>query len=167
LRTFEGLKMQMFKIKSALSSLNKQLSAAQRSSSLFSEAPVIAGKILRRGAEIVLTEAQYLSQKAKIEMSLKAGAITVEVLGDGGKLSVDVNTDPKAELTLPVVDVKTTAPEAGVVAPEVKGMVVEATKEVVSDVIEAVKAEVALEQPVVAPEVKPEEGVKKGKRWKP
>lgn len=130
-------------ISSALDQVSKQLNLAQRTSSLFSEAPTIAGKILRRGVSITMTEAQYLGMKSRIDALLKAGAITVKMVGSDGKVTVSVDTDPKADLKLPTVSVKASGPSDGPVAPGVVDAARTMVEEAVTDVVKAVAPEIA------------------------
>lgn len=119
-----------------------QINPAQRMSSLFSEAPAIAGKVLRRGTSLVLTEVQYLANKSKISMLEKAGAIKVELLVDGGKIEGSVTVDVNAPLapTLPEVAVDLAKP----IAPsEVIKEATDLAVEVASDVVKAVAPELS------------------------
>lgn len=159
-------------ISAAVNQLGKQLTSAQRRSSLFSEAPVIAGKVLRRGIEIILTEAQYLAQKTKIDAQFKAGSINVRVIGVDGSATVTPDLKPEAPLSVPVVTMSVDLPKEGVMAPGVMDSIVSTVTDAVSDVVnaamndvssevkqalpEAVVAEAPKEEPAAAPVEKPE-----------
>ena len=123
--------MKKYAISALVDQFNKQLSLKQRASSLFSEAPVIAGKVLRRGVEIILTEAQYLQHNSKITVLLNAGAIKVRVIEEGGKVRIE---KAEADQDAPLLSVTVTPPESGVVSPDVSKEAEDLSREVVKDV---------------------------------
>ena len=71
-----------FEITASLQSLHKQLTPAQRNSSLFSEAPRLAGKTLRRGQVMRLSEAEFKTNEVMAKRLFDAGAIDI-VMVDG------------------------------------------------------------------------------------
>lgn len=142
--------MATYGISPLVSQLNKKLSTAQRMSSLFSEAPIVAGKILRRGTEIVLNELQYLQQKSKINVLVNAGAVKVRVISEDGKVSVQPSADKSSKLKVPDVSGSVAPPPDGVAAPGVVESSAQLAAEVTKDVAGAVVPEVsAVVNPVV------------------
>lgn len=150
--------MKKYIVKSSLNAITKQLSVAQRTSSLFSEAPLIAGKILRRGVSIVLEEAQYLLFKSKLDAMVKAGAITVTVVGEEGKVTASVTVNPSEALSEPKVSAKVSVPEEGAISPAVK----EEAHELVNEVVAEVSAAIS-DSPATSPGA-PAEPVKRGRK---
>lgn len=136
--------MATYGISAMVDQFNKQLNMKQRISSLFSEAPVIAGKVLRRGTEIVLNEAQYLAQKSKIDVLINAGAIKVRVIGENGGLKVESSSD-KTKPLAPVVTAKVDSPPDGPAAPGVPEATADLVTEVAKDVVAAVAPELSTE----------------------
>lgn len=66
-----------------------RLTPAQRNSSLFSEEPVIAGKVLRRGMKpLTLTPAQFELAENKLKQLFKAGAIDITVVDMGQRIEL-------------------------------------------------------------------------------
>jgi hypothetical protein len=133
--------MATYGISALVDQFNKQLNTKQRMSSLFAEAPVIAGKVLRRGTEIVLNEAQYLMQKSKLDVLVNAGAIKIRVIGEKGQLKVETSNDPHKKMEAPVVTVKADGPADGPMAPGVPEAAAKLAEEVVTDVVNAVTAD--------------------------
>lgn len=83
-----------------------KLTATQRTSSRFSEEPLVLGKVLRRGASpIKLTEEQYQKAKPYLNLLVKAEAIKIRKLFPVGR-SVEKSTNlssrkpPITEITL-------------------------------------------------------------------
>lgn len=150
--------MKKYEIKSAVGAIRQQLTVAQRTSSLFSEAPQIGGKILRRGVSLILEEAQYLFLKSKIDAMVKAGAVTVTVVGEDGKLTASVTVEPSEVLSEPKVSGKVSAPEEGVISPQVQQEAAELVKEVVSEV----SAQVS--EPETSAQAQTSEPVKRGRK---
>ena len=149
--------MTKYTITSAVNAIGKQLNLAQRSSSLFSEAPVIGGKILRRGVSIVLEEAQYVFLKSRIDALVKAGAVTVYVSHDRGKVSASVTVDPTEAFSAPKVSGHVTPPEEGLVSPK--------AKEESTALANEVAAEVAKEVPELITQPEPsQEPAKRGRK---
>jgi hypothetical protein len=158
-------------ISAAITALGKQLNVAQRTSSLFSEAPVIAGKVLRRGTEIFLNEAQYIAQKTKINTLLDAGAIKIRVIAEDGKVRVEVQDGQLGGLKSPVVSGKVDLPPDGPLAPGVVADTNKLVEDTISAVTHAVAPEIApavdtviqVANEVVVPTPAPSQKSKKGK----
>lgn len=159
--------MATYGISALVDQFNKQLNTKQRMSSLFSEAPVIAGKVLRRGTEILLNEVQYLQQKSKIDVLINAGAIKVRLIGEGGSVRVENSSDFSKKPAPPVVSVVASGPASGPLAPGVASdtadMVVDAVKEVVAAVAPELSAPVAAVADAVQPEANSTEKPKRGR----
>lgn len=110
----------------------KQLTSAQRNSSLFAEEPVVLGKILRRGSNpLKISTEDYQKNKPKLLAQQKAGAIKIQY-SDGKVEDVKPPDLPMVHVpeNNPVVDNKD-------------------TMQVV--VVEETKIEALPEQPVVPP----------------
>ena len=142
-----------FVIKSTLGPIRSELTTAQKKSSLFSEAPMIFGKILRRGTEIVVSEAQYLAQKAKVDALINAGSISLRVWGEDGQLKADISADPAKPLTVPKVSINTESPPDGPLAPGLLEKATSLVEDAVSDVMESVAPAVEEAVKEVAKEV--------------
>lgn len=67
----------MYEVTAALG-VAKVLSLVQKTSPFFSEAPVLAGKTLRRGVKLLLTDKEYQRHLPRINLLLKAQAIVVK-----------------------------------------------------------------------------------------
>ena len=126
-----------FVIKSPLGAVRSELSTAQKKSSLFSEAPVIFGKILRRGTEIVVSEAQYLANKSKVDALINAGSIVMSIKGEDGQVKVDFSTDFKQPPKVPDLKVSIDGPPDGPAAPGLVEKLTTMVEEAVSDVVAA------------------------------
>lgn len=82
-------------IKPAVTAIRTNPTPQQKNSSLFSEAPVVAGKTLRRGQSIVLDEAGMKLHENHLKRLLDAHAIVVtRVDSDGKEFPVQVE-EPK------------------------------------------------------------------------
>lgn len=132
--------MKKFSISAAFSQFGEQLSKAQKNSSLFSEAPVIAGKVLRRGVSIVLSEVQYLAQKAKLDALVKAGAITIQITGTEGKAEIKTSVDTNKPLDIPKVEAKVDMPKE-IVPEEIKAEITDTVKTAANDIASSVSKE--------------------------
>lgn len=66
-----------FEITASLSAIRKNLTKAQRNSSLFAEAPRVAGKTLRRGVTMKLEPEQFKTQEVMLKRLFDAGAIEI------------------------------------------------------------------------------------------
>lgn len=76
-------------IEPALKATRQNLTMAQRNSSMFSEAPRIMGKTLRRGSKLLLSDAQMNQNALHIGRLYKAHAIEIsEVQEDGSTVSM-------------------------------------------------------------------------------
>ena len=73
-----------FEITASLQSLHKPLTTAQRNSSLFSEAPRLAGKTLRRGQVMRMSEAEFKTNEVMAKRLFDAGAIEITMV-DGDR----------------------------------------------------------------------------------
>lgn len=95
----------------------KNLTTAQRSSSLFAEEPVVMGKVFRRGsAPIVISEDQYNRNRLQLTRLERAGSIEIVRPEDGAVEQVaDLTTPPPVA---PVVSPEPPAPEAPPLSPE-------------------------------------------------
>lgn len=72
-----------FEITASQQAVRKNLTPAQRNSSLFSESPRIGGRTLRRGQMLKFDESQFEANKVLIKRLFDAGAIEiVHVVGD-------------------------------------------------------------------------------------
>lgn len=101
-----------FEIRSAIKP-GTQLTPAQRSSSFFSEVPVIAGKQIRRGAVLKFSAEQMDANRLQITRLLKGEAIIVTVVDDepvAEAPSTPVVEIPKDET--PVVEKTPDAPKS-------------------------------------------------------
>lgn len=163
-----------FEITASLQSLHKQLTPAQRNSSLFSESPRLAGKTLRRGQVMRLSEAEFKANEVMAKRLFDAGAIDI-VMVDGAnredlrtKKSVKVESKepekapPPPPPSAPKVEVKEEVPPPPPEpAPEPTKELEPAEEEKV--VLDAPKEPEEAPEPVAAPVVTESKG-KKGKR---
>jgi hypothetical protein len=100
----------MYKITRALGTYDK-LTPAQRTSGLFAEEPVVAGKVLRRNAgPLILNDESYKLFSAKIKQLEKAGAIKVEFLEPKDKV-IKALQEPKLDEPVVVVETPELVPE--------------------------------------------------------
>ena len=76
------------------------LTSAQKNSSLFSEAPRIGTKTLRRGTILKLSDAEFKHHEIRIKRLLDAGAVEVKTVG----VAVPVTTHAPVESPKPVVE---------------------------------------------------------------
>lgn len=140
----------------------KNLTTAQRSSSLFAEEPVVMGRVFRRGTgPMVITEEQYNRNRLQLTRLERAGSIVIVRPSDPVvEVPADLTTAPP-----PVVPpVPATEPEAPVAPPVDNSQ--EPTPPVVpgtDPLVENPPVEPAVEDapPADAPEVKEEIKVEK------
>ncbi len=93
-----------YEIASALKATTKgKLTTAQRTSSSFQECPVVAGKQLRRGVKIKLSEDEFKRNRIRIQKLKDAGAIVVsEVLLKSDKKEAKVGGVAEESIKEPV-----------------------------------------------------------------
>lgn len=104
-----------FEISASIQAIHKHLTTAQRNSSLFSEAPRIGVKTLRRGQVLNFSEAEFKAQEVQIKRLFDAGAI--EVFMVEGHHRTNLRTVKKEELVQDTAKVDAPPP---VVAPIVE-----------------------------------------------
>lgn len=81
-----------YKIETATGTIRTNPTHAQRTSALFSEAPIIGGRILRRGQSIILSELQMKHGEIQLQRLLSAGAIKITPIAsleEIGKMGAD------------------------------------------------------------------------------
>ena len=83
-----------FEISAAQQTLYKPLTTVQRNSSLFSEAPRVAGKTLRRGQVLRLDKEAFRAAEVEIRRLEKAGSIVVHQVGEEKKVQ-EVKVEPE------------------------------------------------------------------------
>jgi hypothetical protein len=89
-------------VTASVKAVRKELSVAQRASSHFSEAPMVAGKVLRRGTTVKLSEQQASRLQRKLMMLHKAHAIDISIVyPDGRKVSMDDERWPHFKMLPP------------------------------------------------------------------
>ena len=86
-----------FEITASLQSLHKPLTTAQRNSSLFSEAPRLAGKTLRRGQVMRMSEAEFRTNEVMAKRLFDAGAIEIVVVDGDHREDLRTKGMSKAE----------------------------------------------------------------------
>lgn len=107
-----------YEIAAAVQSVGKQLTPAQRSSSLFSEAPRIGSKTLRRGQSTKFSEAEMKASEVIIKRLYDAHAIEIyRVDGDRRVSMRDQKNSAPAEPPKKVAPPAVITPEAPPVAP--------------------------------------------------
>ena len=83
-----------FEISAAQQTLYKSLTTVQRNSSLFSEAPRVAGKTLRRGQVLRLSKEAFQTAEVEIRRLEKAGSIVIHQVGEEKKTQ-EVKVEPE------------------------------------------------------------------------
>lgn len=96
-----------FEITASQQAVRKNLTSAQRNSSLFSESPRIGGRTLRRGQMLKFDESQFKANEVIIKRLFDAGAIEI----------VHVVGDKRANIRTHKFDAETVAAEGKVVPP--------------------------------------------------
>ena len=86
-----------FEITASQQTIRKPLSSAQRNSSLFSEAPRVGGKTLRRGQVLKFTKEQFEQHKVMLKRLFSAGAI--EIVHVDGESRHDFRDEEKKVFT--------------------------------------------------------------------
>lgn len=84
-----------FIVKPAVTQRRAELTPAQRGSSLFSEAPTVLGRILRRGQSMTITEEQMKLNESQLKRLFDAHAIDIFRV-EGGK-EISLRDDKKAQ----------------------------------------------------------------------
>lgn len=97
--------MATYEITSAVGAVRKELSRAQRTSSLFTEAPVLFGKVFRRGTKMLVGQADMDANKAKVEVLVKAGSISVRVIATEDSIRAEGEVVTSAPISAPEVTV--------------------------------------------------------------
>jgi len=87
-----------YKIEPAIGAVRSNLSHSQRTSSLFSETPTVAGQILRRGQSITFDEKQMLQHGNHLKRLVEAGSIRVTPVGVPESTSIAADLKKEAEI---------------------------------------------------------------------
>jgi hypothetical protein len=100
-----------FEITASQQTIRKPLTTAQRNSSLFAEAPRLAGKTLRRGQVLRMSAAEFKANEVMAKRLFDAGSIEIVMVdGDHREDFRKKEQDWKAKEAAPKEEVKKEAP---------------------------------------------------------